>query len=144
MDNSGRLMVPKLHGHPTGSFEMHDPFAGGRRLARQVLRAQALATALAAAAALAVSGSPLVAAGVAWGGGAVMAGAWMFARRQMAGVASATTLLRRFYGAAAWKWLVLFALYALGIVALGLPAVSMLAGLLAAQAAGTWALIRYA
>jgi hypothetical protein len=123
---------------------MHDPFAGGRRLARQVLRAQVLATALAAAAALALSGSPLVAAGLAWGGGAVMAGAWMFARRQMAGVASATTLLRRFYGAAAWKWLVLFALYALGMVVLGLPAVAMFSGLLAAQAAGTWALIRYA
>lgn len=113
-------------------------------MARQVLRAQALATALAAAVALALSGSPLVAAGLAWGGGAVMAGAWMFAHRQMAGVASATTLLRRFYGAAAWKWLVLFALYALGMVVLGLPAVAMLSGLLAAQAAGTWALIRYA
>lgn len=123
---------------------MHDPFAGGRCLARQMLRAQALATVLAVSVALVMSGSSLVAAGVVWGGVAVMAGAWVFARRQMARVASATTLLRRFYGAAAWKWLVLFALYALGFVVLGLPAVAILSGLLAAQAAGTWALIRYA
>lgn len=52
-------------------------------------------------------------------------------------------LLRRFYGAAAWKWLVLFALFAIGLLLMRLPAGGLLGGLIAAQFAGTWALVRY-
>ncbi|MBK9653982.1 MAG: hypothetical protein IPO66_00385 [Rhodanobacteraceae bacterium] len=58
-------------------------------------------------------------------------------------MAAVQTMLRRFYGAAAWKWLVFFALFALGLVVLHLPAGGLLTGLIAAQIAGTGALIRY-
>ena len=71
------------------------------------------------------------------------AASMVFAWRQMQGVAGASVMLRRFYGAAAWKWLVFFTLFAIGLVVLHLPAGGLLAGLIAAQLAGTWALIRY-
>ena len=87
--------------------------------------------------------SPAMAFAVFWGAASVAAGYGVFARRQMAGVAGVKTLLRRFYGAAAWKWLVLFALFALGLTIARLPPLGLLAGLIVAQLAGTLALLKY-
>lgn len=122
---------------------MRDPFAKGRWLAWRVVQAQALAGLLAAALAAAFTQSPAVAFAVLWGAFSVALAQAVFARRQMQGVAAVQTMLRRFYGAAAWKWLVFFALFALGLVVLHLPAGGLLTGLIAAQIAGTGALIRY-
>lgn len=122
---------------------MQDPFAKGRLLARRVVLAQLMAALLIAALALAYTQSPMQAVAVFWGAASVAAAQVVFARRQMQGVAAVQTLLRRFYGAAAWKWLVFFALFALGLVVLHLPAGGLLTGLIAAQIAGTGALIRY-
>ncbi|HWS26059.1 MAG TPA: hypothetical protein VN259_05720 [Xanthomonadales bacterium] len=122
---------------------MRDPFANGRRLAWRVVQAQALAGLLAAALAAMTVRSPLVVGAVFWGAASVALAQMVFARRQMQGVAAVQTMLRRFYGAAAWKWLVFFALFALGLVVLHLPAGGLLTGLIAAQIAGTGALIRY-
>jgi len=122
---------------------MRDPFANGRRLAWRVVQAQALAGLLAAALAAMTVRSPLVVGAVFWGAASVALAQMVFAQRQMQGVAAVQTMLRRFYGAAAWKWLVFFALFALGLVVLHLPAGGLLTGLIAAQIAGTGALIRY-
>lgn len=84
-----------------------------------------------------------LAAAVVWGTVAVAAAQALFARRQLQGVATVQTMLRRFYRAAAWKWLVVFALFMLGLALLRLPAGGLLTGFIAAQIAGTWALIRY-
>jgi hypothetical protein len=122
---------------------VHDPFAAGHLLARRVVQAQIVIGSLLAIAVCVASQQLLLALAVFWGAGSVAAGHWMFARRQMQGVAAVPTMLRRFYRAAAWKWLVLFALFALGLVGLRLPAGGLLTGLIAAQMAGTWALLRY-
>lgn len=91
----------------------------------------------------AVSQDGALAAAVAWGAGAVAAAHAMFARRQLRGMATVQTMLRRFYSAAAWKWLVVFALFMLGLTLLRLPAGGLITGFIAAQMAGTWALLRY-
>lgn len=122
---------------------MQDPFAKGRLLARRVVQAQVLAGLLIAVPALVFTQSPMMAVAVFWGAVSVALAQIVFARRQLQGVAAVQTLLRRFYGAAAWKWLVFFALFALGLVVLHLPAGGLLTGLIAAQIAGTGALIRY-
>lgn len=93
--------------------------------------------------ALVFAQSPMFAVAVLWGAASVAIAQGVFARRQLQGVAAVQTMLRRFYGAAAWKWLVFFALFALGLVVLHLPAGGLLTGLIAAQIAGTGALIRY-
>jgi F0F1-type ATP synthase assembly protein I len=120
---------------------VQDPFAGGRTLARRVVQVQAAAGAVFALAALAHS--PEMALAVLWGAASVAAGYAVFARAQMAGVAGVKTLLRRFYGAAAWKWLVLFTLFALGLAIARLPPLGLLGGLIGAQLAGTLALLKY-
>jgi F0F1-type ATP synthase assembly protein I len=120
-----------------------DPFARGRQLARRVVQMQLLAGVVLAALAWAATRSPQLAAAVVWGAASLAVAQGVFARRQMQGVVAVQTMLRRFYGAAAWKWLVFFALFALGLVVLHLPAGGLLAGLIAAQIAGTGALIRY-
>ncbi len=84
-----------------------------------------------------------LAAAVVWGSAAVAAAHAMFARRQLQGMATVQTMLRRFYSAAAWKWLVVFALFMLGLTLLRLPAGGLITGFIAAQMAGTWALLRY-
>ena len=122
---------------------MHDPFASGRRLAGRVVQAQVLAGVVFAALSWAGTRSAEVAIAVVWGAASMAAAQAVFARRQMQGVAAVPTLLRRFYGAAVWKWLIFFALFALGLVVLRLPAGGLLGGLIAAQFAGTWALLRY-
>lgn len=122
---------------------MRDPFAKGRWLAWRVVQAQVLAGLLVAALAAVFTRSPPVAVAVLWGAASVAVAQTLFAWRQMQGVAAVQTMLRRFYGAAAWKWLVFFALFALGLVVLHLPAGGLLTGLIAAQIAGTGALIRY-
>ena len=122
---------------------MQDPFAKGRLLARRVVQAQVLAGLLIAVPASLFAQSPMLAVAVLWGAASVAIAQGVFARRQLQGVAAVQTLLRRFYGAATWKWLVFFALFALGLVVLHLPAGGLLTGLIAAQIAGTGALIRY-
>jgi hypothetical protein len=122
---------------------MNDPYAGVRRLAARVLYVQLTAVALACLVAGLVTASGRVLLAVAWGGASVALGQLVFARRQFAGVAPAAQLLRRFFGAAAWKWLLLFAVFGTGLVLLKLPAGSLLAGLITAQLAGMWALLRY-
>jgi len=98
---------------------------------------------LLAALVLAASQDAQLAAAVAWGTVAVASAHAMFARRQLQGMATVQTLLRRFYSAAAWKWLVVFALFMLGLTLLRLPAGGLITGFIAAQIAGTWALLRY-
>lgn len=127
----------------TGVSRVHDPYAKGRSLAWKVVQLQCWAGALFAAALSLASGRMDLGLGALWGAGSVAAAQAAFAWRQMQGVAAVAKLLRRFYGAAAWKWLVLFALFALGLVVLRLPAGGLLAGLIAAQIAGTLGLIRY-
>ena len=121
---------------------MQSPFATGRRLATRVVQAQLVTGTVLALVALLTLGSAAAIA-VFWGAVSIALAQAVFAFRQMQGLAAVTTMLRRFYGAAAWKWLVFFALFALGLVVLQLPAGGLLAGLIAAQIAGTWALIRY-
>lgn len=122
---------------------VHDPYVRGRLLARRMVQAQLLAGVAIAALAWSATGSPAMAAGVLWGAASLAGAQAVFAWRQLQGVAAVPTMLRRFYGAAAWKWLVFFALFALGLVVLRLPAGGLLIGLIAAQIAGTGALIRY-
>lgn len=122
---------------------VQDPYAKGRRLAWKVVQLQCWAGVLCAAALWLTSGRLDVGLGALWGAGSVAVAQAVFAWRQMQGVAAVSTLLRRFYGAAAWKWLVLFALFALGLVVLRWPAGGLLTGLIAAQIAGTLGLIRY-
>lgn len=122
---------------------MHDPFAAGRLLARRVVQTQLWTGLLLAALVLAASQDAQLAAAVAWGTVAVASAHAMFARRQLQGMATVQTLLRRFYSAAAWKWLVVFALFMLGLTLLRLPAGGLITGFIAAQIAGTWALLRY-
>jgi hypothetical protein len=108
-----------------------------------MVQAQLLAGAAVAALVYAATRMPEMAVGVFWGAGSLAVSQVVFARRQLQGVAAVHTMLRRFYGAAAWKWLIFFALFALGLVVLRLPAGGLLSGLIAAQVAGTGALIRY-
>lgn len=122
---------------------MMDPYADVRRLAARVVHVQLAAIVLACVVAGLVLASATVVLAVAWGGASVALAQWVFARRQFAGVAPAAQLLRRFFGAAAWKWLLLFAVFGTGLVLLKLPAGSLLAGLITAQLAGMWALLRY-
>lgn len=122
---------------------MRDPFAAGRHLAQRVLIAQLIAAGLAALIALAWSGNWRVGLATIWGGSCVAVAHSVFALAQMrGGMASVSTLARRFFAAAAWKWVVLFGLFALGL-SLTLHAPAMLVGLIAAQIAGTGALVRY-
>jgi F0F1-type ATP synthase assembly protein I len=65
--------------------------------------------------------------------------AWVQWRDRMASV---RTMVRRFFAGAAWKWVVLFGLFALGL-SFQLSPPAMLAGLIVALMAGTGALIRY-
>jgi F0F1-type ATP synthase assembly protein I len=122
---------------------VHDPYAKGRLLARRMAQLQLLTGAALAALVWVVTRAPEMAVGVAWGAASLALAQAVFARRQLQGVAAVATMLKRFYGAAAWKWLVFFALFALGLVVLRLPAGGLLTGLIAAQIAGTGALIRY-
>jgi hypothetical protein len=108
-----------------------------------MVQVQLLTGAVLAALAWGVTRTPEMAVGVAWGAASLAFAQALFARRQLQGVAAVATMLKRFYGAAAWKWLVFFALFALGLVVLRLPAGGLLTGLIAAQIAGTGALIRY-
>lgn len=122
---------------------MHDPFARGRRLVRRVVQAQGIVGALLALATFAAGFGLAPSLAVAWGALSVALAQALAGWRQLQGVAAVETMLRRFYGGAAWKWMALFALFAAGLVGLGLPAGGLLAGLIAAQIAGTWALLRY-
>jgi len=122
---------------------VHDPYAKARHLAWRVVQTQLVAGALLAAVAMLASMTVATAIASVWGAASVAVAHGVFAALQMRGVAGVDTLLRRFYGAAAWKWLVLFALFALGLIGLRLPAGGLLSGLIAAQLAGTWALVRY-
>ncbi|MEZ5466315.1 MAG: hypothetical protein R3F18_01435 [Lysobacterales bacterium] len=122
---------------------LHDPFAAGRLLARRVVQTQLWTGGLMAVTIYAVSLDGALAAAAAWGAAAVAAAQAMFARRQLRGMTTVQTMLRRFYSAAAWKWLVVFALFMLGLTLLRLPAGGLITGFIAAQMAGTWALLRY-
>lgn len=120
-----------------------DPFVEGKRLAVRVLLTQVI-TVLALSLGVWVFGwglSPAIA--VAWGGSSVAAGQGVFSLRHFAGIDSASRMLTRFFGAAALKWLVLFVVFGCGLILLELPPGELLAGLITAQLAGTWALLRY-
>jgi hypothetical protein len=108
-----------------------------------MVQVQLLTGAVLATLAWVATRTPELAGGVAWGAASLAIAQAVFARRQLQGVAAVPTMLKRFYGAAAWKWLVFFALFAVGLVVLRLPAGGLLSGLIAAQIAGTGALIRY-
>lgn len=108
-----------------------------------MVQLQLLAGVVIAAVSWAVTQLPSQAFAVVWGAASLAVAQMVFARRQMQGVTAVATMLKRFYGAAVWKWLVFFALFALGLVGLRLPAGGLLTGLIAAQVAGTGALIRY-
>ena len=120
-----------------------DPFAEGKRLAVRVMWWQMSAIITVALAALVVRGDLTATIAVLVGGLAAAAGHGVFALRHFAGIDSVSRMLNRFFGAAAIKWLVLFLVFGSGLVVLKLPGGAMLVGLITAQLAGTWALLRY-
>lgn len=122
---------------------MHDPFARGRRLVWRVVQAQGIVGTLLALVSFAAGLGLAPSLAAIWGAFSVALAQALAGWRQMRSVAAVETMLWRFYGAAAWKWMALFALFVLGLVGLELPAGGLLAGLIAAQIAGTWALLRY-
>lgn len=114
---------------------MHDPIATGRRGAMRAIAVSAIAAAAAALAALALAG-PKAAEAVAAGAVAMLAGnlaAVMVALR--GGALPARAAFARLVLGTAGKWLLVVAVMAVALVVLGLPAPSMLAGLLAAETA---------
>lgn len=122
---------------------MKHPFAEGKQLASRVLRVQLVVTLALPALALLLAQPARLTLGMFWGGLAVVAGNGVFALRHFARIDHAPRLLRRFFAAAALKWLVLFLVFGSGLVLLQLPGGALLAGLITAQLAGTWALLRY-
>ncbi len=122
---------------------MHDPFAASRRLAQRVLIAQLGVSLIAALIAFAADQRWQIGLATIWGGTAVAVAHGVFALMQLrGGIANVPTLARRFFAAAAWKWVVLFGLFATGL-SLDLSAPAMLAGLVVALITGIGALLRY-
>lgn len=122
---------------------MRDPYSGARQLAKRMALLQVAATVVVTLLALALTQSMATAVAVCWGGLAMVAGQGVFALRQFSGLAPVSRLLQRFFAAAALKWLVLFAVFGAGLVLLRLSPGALLAGLMTAQLAGIWALLRY-
>jgi len=126
-----------------GETSLIDPFVEGKQLAVRVLLWQVLTVLTLAIAIFALDWGVTAAVAAVWGGSAVIAGQGVFSLRHFSRIDSAPRMLNRFFGAAALKWLVLFAVFGCGLVWLKLPAGELLAGLIVAQLAGTWAFLRY-
>lgn len=113
---------------------MHDPLSAGRRLASRATAWQAGATALAALAFLLHGAPSALAAAV--GGGAVVAGGAAAALVALGGGAQpAGAAMGRLLAGVMLKWVVVFAVLALGLAGLKLPPLPMLVGVLAATLA---------
>ena len=103
---------------------------------------QAVATGLAAVAALLVKGAPW-AWGVLAGGLAVVAGGWLSTRLALGGgVGPGTTALLRLMAGMLAKWVVVIAVLLAAVAWAGWPAVAVLAGTLVALVAQILALAR--
>lgn len=113
---------------------MHDPLSAGRRLASRAIVFQAGATALAALALLALGAPSALAAAV--GGGALVAGGAVAAIIALGGgVQPVGVAMGRLLAGVILKWVVVFAVLALGMAVLRLPPLPMLVGVLAATLA---------
>lgn len=113
---------------------MHDPLSAGRRLASRAIVFQAGATALAALAFLALSAPSALAAAI--GGGALVAGGAVAAFMALGGgVQPAGAAMGRLLAGVILKWVVVFAVLALGLAVFRLPPLPMLVGVLAATLA---------
>lgn len=113
---------------------MHDPMFAGRRLASRVIAFQAGVTVLVALIFL-IQGAPS-AFGALVGGGAVAAGSVVAALVALGGgVQPAGAVMGRLLAGVLLKWLVVFAVFTLGLAGLKLPPLPMLAGVVAATLA---------
>jgi F0F1-type ATP synthase assembly protein I len=110
----------------------------GRRLAARVFTTQVAASAVVALAWLAAGSREAL--GALLGGLAVALGTGLFALRYFRGAEPAGSVLARFAGATALKWVVAIALLYLAIGVLALPAPAVGTGLLAGLATSVWAL----
>lgn len=113
---------------------MHDPLSAGRQLASRAITFQAGATGLATLAFLAFSAPSALAAMV--GGGALVAGGAVAALIAFGGgVQPAGGAMGRLLVGLILKWVVVFAILALGMAGFKLPPLPMLVGVLAATLA---------
>ncbi|HUH90012.1 MAG TPA: hypothetical protein VLZ76_05045 [Lysobacter sp.] len=124
--SSGERLPTLLTDEPS----VHDPMSAGRRLALRAIAFQAGATALTTLAFLA-HGVPS-ALGAVMGGGAVVAGGGVATLVALGGgVQPAGTVIGRLLAGVILKWLVVFAVLALGLAGFKLPPLPMLAGVVA-------------
>ena len=113
---------------------MHDPLSAGRQLASRAIAFQTGATGLATLAFLAFSAPSALAAMV--GGGALVAGGAVAALIALGGgVQPAGGAMGRLLIGLILKWMVVFAILALGMAGFKLPPLPMLVGVLAATLA---------
>ena len=113
---------------------MRDPISAHRRAIARAVAPQAIATGLAAVAAL-VQGVEW-SLGVLAGGVAVIAGGWLSTRRALGGgVGPGTTALLRLMAAMLAKWVVVVAVLLAAVAWAGWPALAVLAGTLVALVA---------
>jgi len=121
---------------------LRDPISTHRRALARAVVPQAVATALAAVAALVASGTD-GSLGVLAGGVAVMVGGWLSARLALGGgVGPGTTALLRLMAAMLAKWVVVIVVLVAAVAWAGWPAVAVLAGTLIALVAQVVALAR--
>lgn len=127
---------------PAEPASRREPYAKLRELARRLVQAQLLIGLLTAL--LAAYWGWWASLSALFGAWVIAGGSALFAWRHIGtGVAPAGVLLRRFYGAALWKWVwVLLALW-FGFAVLQLAPLPLLGGLLMAQATGFWNLVRH-
>jgi ATP synthase protein I len=121
---------------------LRDPISAHRRVLAQAVVPQAVATALAAVAALAFRGAPW-SLGVLAGGGATLVGGWLSMRLALGGgVGPGTTALLRVLGGVLVKWVVVIAVLLAAVAWAGWPPAAVLAGALVALVAQVVALAR--
>ena len=121
---------------------MRDPISAHRRALAQAVVPQAVATGLAAVAALVVKGAPW-AWGVLAGGLAVIAGGWLSTRLALGGgVGRGITALLRLMAGMLAKWVVEIAVLLAAVAWASWPAVAVLAGTLVALVTQIVALAR--
>ncbi|MGV8941028.1 MAG: hypothetical protein ACOH1P_05720 [Lysobacter sp.] len=124
--SSGERLPTLLTDEPS----VHDPMSAGRRLALRAIAFQAGATALTTLAFLA-QGVPS-ALGALIGGGAVVAGGGVATLVALGGgVQAAGAVIGRLWAGVIVKWVVVFAVLALGLAGFKLPPLPMLVGVVA-------------